>query len=62
MITVKKSDYGNYVASIKNSVLVLDRHSGHQLKKEVTKILPGHSKIDIDLMLWIKMATTCLNN
>lgn len=28
MITVKKTDDGNYVASIKNSVLVIDRHSG----------------------------------
>ncbi len=49
MTTIKKTDEGMYEASIKNSVLVIDKQSGYQLKKELGKIIGNHREISVDL-------------
>ena len=49
MITIKKSDDGIYETSIKNSVLIIDKKSGYNLKKEIGKIIGNHREVSVNL-------------
>ena len=49
MVTIKKIDDGIYEAELQNSVLIIDKHSGYQLKKEIGQIVATQREITIDL-------------
>ena len=50
MVTIKKIDDEIYEAEIQNSALIIDKHTGYHLKKEIGKILANKRKITVNMM------------